>query len=185
MSGRLLFATAMAMLSLAACNKIRHLVNINADLPYTKAFQAPKFDNSIQIPDGGINFSLPKEAIETNSKEALALYNTTPDKIISVKMSKFAQKVIDPQNANFDFFDTLRVYLSVPGLPEKMVAHSYHIPPGTSALDLEYTNENLKDYFLRDTVFMRIQGHFVAFPEEATRYKIDLNFNLLANPIAD
>lgn len=183
MSGRLLIATAMAVLSLAACNKIKHLVNINADLPYTKAFQAPKFDTSIHIPAGGINFSLPKEAIETNSEEALALYNTTPENIISVKMSRFAQKVTDPQNANFDFFDSLRVYLSVPGLPEKMVAHTYHIPKGCAKLDLEYTDENLKDYFLRDTVYMRIQGHFVALPDEATQYKIDLNFNLLANPI--
>ena len=184
MSGRLLLVGAM-LLSVAACNKIKYLANINADLPYSKAFQAPKFDTGVHIPPAGITFSLPVQAIETNSKEALALYNTTPENIISVRMNKFVQRVTEPQDASLDFFDSINVYLSGRGLPEKLVAYKYDIPPGLSKMDLQYVDDNLKDYFLADTVFMRIQGHFIKLPQKSTKYNIDLNFNLLANPIGE
>jgi hypothetical protein len=172
-----------ACIGIMSCDKVKYLANVNVDLPYTQTAKVPQLDTSIHLPPGGISMSLPTEVIETNAQEALALYNTNADNIISVSLTDFVNQLSDAKS-NFDFLDTVKIYISTPTKPEIMVAYGNNIKGSGSTLPLTCSDLNLKDYFLEEKIYMRIYGHFVDVPHVKDDYKLKLNFNMVANPIS-
>ncbi len=174
-------------LAFASCDKVKNLANINQNLTYTESIDIPSLPGNIDtLPPGGVTAYFPGQGIPTNSQAYLNQFNTKPSLITHVKLTKLQAVMQQPQGGNFDFIDSISVYLSAQGLDEKLVAYKYGIPKGTTTLDLECQPDlNIKEYFLKDTMYLRFGGHFVSVP--AANSKIDLTsvFNLLANPLND
>jgi hypothetical protein len=173
MAALLLFATS--------CNKLRHLADINFNLPYSQEFAAPAIDSTVPIPPGGLPVSLPAVAVPTNSKTEMEKNNISSDLITVVKLKSFSQKTT---TGNFNFTDTLQVYMSAPGLPETLLAYKNGIPVNTDNIVFDCTDKNLKEYFLQDTVYLRMQGHFKTAPP-AAQYKTEFTFGITANPVKE
>ena len=89
----------------------------------------------------------------------------------------------EPSGSNFDFMDTIRVYVSAQGLEEKLAAKKYGIPKGQQTLELDCEDVNLKEYFIKDTMYIRFGGHFTGVPDSNAKIELTPTFNMLANPL--
>lgn len=176
----------MATMSVfAACQKIKNLANINVDIPYSTQVSVPKVDGTVGVPiPGGSVIDFPTVGIEPNSKAILAQYHTSQSKIVSVDLKSLSMQVITPPDLNFDFLDTVQIYISANSLPEMMVAYKYGIPKGSNTLDfITVTSVNLKGYFLADTLYLRMRAHINTVPASGAQLSIASKFHLVANPL--
>lgn len=179
------FIYTCVALAFASCDKVKELANINRDLTYSETISIPSLPGDIDtLPPGGISAYFPGQGIATNSQAFIEEYQTSPNLINHVKLTKLATVSKEPAGGNFDFVDTLNVYLRADGLEEKLVAYKHGIPKGVSTIDLDCVSDiNLKEYFLKDTMYLRFGGHFVGVPDSATKIELNSTFNLFANPL--
>ena len=106
-----------------------------------------------------------------------------PDKV-KVDLKKLSVQILTPPTQNFDFLDTIQLYLSAAGQPEMLVAYQYVIPKGATTLDFfTVTDVNLKNYFLADTMYFRMRARINTVPEGGTKLNIASVFHMLANPL--
>jgi hypothetical protein len=179
------FIYACIALAFASCDKVKQLANINQNLTYTETISIPELPGGIDtLPPGGVAAYFPGQGIPTNSQDYLNQFGTTAALITHVKMTKLAAVITQPSGANFDFIDTINVYLSANGLDEKLVAYKHGISKGLTSIDLDCPSDiNLKEYFLKDTMYLRFGGHFVGVPKSDSKIDLTSTFNLLANPL--
>jgi hypothetical protein len=98
-------------------------------------------------------------------------------------MKSLSMQVTAPPTQNLDFIDTVRVYVFGPNLPLKLVAYKYPVPNGIQTVNMDVVDENIKEYFLQDTLHVRLTGYINALPGSGTKVKLNTEFNLLANPL--
>ncbi|WP_276134173.1 hypothetical protein [Polluticoccus soli] len=177
---------ALAASGLMSCEKLEHLGDISRDFTYTETVEMPEVPGLPDIdtlPEGGFTGYAPTMAMATNSKQYVGESGSTPDLVKHAKMTKLLASILQPTGANFDFMDTVRMFVSAEGLEEKLIAYKYGIPKGTQQLDLDVDSVNLKQYFLKDSMYIRFGGHFIGVPDSNTKVELKTTFNMLANPL--
>lgn len=171
----------------AGCKKVKDLANISVNIPYTQHVSIPNntgYDYGFPLPGGGLDIALPVVPVPTNSKAYLDQYHTNSDKLIKVDLNSLSLELTAPATQNFDFLDTVRLYISAPGQPEALVAYKYGVDKGMKALTLTANSDvNLKNYFLADTMYFRTGMHINAVPAPGAEMDIKSVFNLVANPL--
>ena len=177
---------AVAVLIATGCNKVKQLANINVDIPYTAQVNVPTVAGDtagVALPGDGISLPFPIISFATNSQQYLTEYNTSSSKILNVDLQSIALQLLTA-NQNFDFLDSIQIYLSANAQPEMLVAWEYNVPKGQTQLNLTTnTSVNLKNYFIQDTIYFRLQAHINAIPATGTQLNIASVFHLLANPL--
>lgn len=172
------------VLGFTGCSRLKQLANINVNIPYDYDLSIPDYVDTFSVPaDIGLDVSLPPMPVETNSTQYLKDYNTSPQKIVDVKLSKLTIKILQPPGGNFNFISAMSAYLSAPGLPEVLVASDADIPKGVDSLSLSCSGADLRNYFLSDTMYVRLVGHFNNVPPPNTSMRIHSVFALRANPL--
>jgi hypothetical protein len=180
--------TGIAFVALfASCNRITQLANINVNIPYSAQVTVPQVPGDaagIPLPPGGISLPFPTMPIATNSQQYIAEYQTSAAKIVDVDLQSLALQILSPADQNFNFLDSVEIFISTSTLPEMLVAYAYDIPQGQTTLNLTTeTNLNLKTYFIQDTIIFRMSAHINAIPASGTQLNIASTFHLLANPL--
>lgn len=166
------------------CKKLKKLANIKLNFPYSNTIDVPGIPGGLLVaPPGGITADLPAFPVATNSQKYVTESGTNAEKIIHVKLTELKGEILAPSTQDFNYVDTLRVYLSAKGLPEQLAAYKYGIEKGQRTLNLQLSDINLKNYFLKDTMYFRVSGHFINVPDSATKMKVSSVFNMLANPL--
>jgi hypothetical protein len=174
----------LLLLPVAGCRKIRDLANINVNIPYsTEVTVPPIYEEGVPIPFGGVNANIGPIGIKTNSKEYLAQYNTNAEKIRAVRLAQFSLKILSPASETIDFLDTVRIYMSAAGQPEFLAAYQFGRANGKDSIALTCSQQELKNYFLADEVFIKLNGRFNRVPAPGTRLGIYTVFNMVANPL--
>ncbi len=171
----------------AGCSKLKQIANINVDIPYTAQIAIPPLSvdtAGAALPAGGLSISLPSVSFATNSAQYIAQYHTAANMIINVDLESLSLQLAAPANQNFDFLDSVQLYISADGQPEVMVAWLYSVPKGQSTINLSTNkNVNLKNYFVKTTMTYRLQAHINAVPASSTLLNIGSVFHMLANPL--
>lgn len=178
MRSKIFMATAVLIL-LTSCNKVKYLadVDLNVDLSYSKQFSVPAVDTNY-FPENGLLYSFPVQAFETNSLEVLASHSLTTDKLDRVNLKSFSQKISKSQD--FDFVDSVQVFISADGMPEILMAKQNNVPPDSRTINFECVDQDLKLYFLKEKIYLRMQGHFNTAPKAAI-YTSNFKFNVVGN----
>jgi hypothetical protein len=178
---RSIFAmAALAVMVLFGCDKAKDLATIEQDITYQESLDIP-FGLSVPLQvnmDTSINY-----AFATNYQSYLNTYHTSSDKVISTKMKKLSMRITTPANQNFDFLDTVRLYVYAPGLPEVLAAYKTPVPKGTQLVDLDVIDVDLKQYFLKDSMYVRLNGFVNTLPQPNTNVNLSTTFRLKANPL--
>ncbi len=181
------FVMGMAFITLAgACTKVKTVVDTNVDIPYSTSVAVPASvtDTSVALPAGGLSVSFPNVSMATGSKEFLSQYNTNPDRVVSVDLKGASIEIETPSNTNFDYMDSIELYVSAAGQPETLMAYEYGVPKGQKVLDLvSVPNVNLKSYYLQDAMLFRVKAHINATPPTGEQLTIATVMHLLANPL--
>lgn len=180
----LLSITVLAVLFAGSCKKLKSLADIQFGVPYKETVDIPELpDVPAVIPPGGVTASIPPIGTATNSEEYIRQYNTSSDFIIEAKLSEMQLVIEQPATQNFDDIDSLWLYISATGLDEVLAAFKYDIPDGVQTVNMDVQDLNLKDYFLQDYIYLRLQGHFYEVPDSTTRLTITTKFDVVANPL--
>lgn len=182
-----LFITLVMSTVFLGCDKFKDSIVVNKDIEYNSSLDVegvPGMPDSItELPNGGVNADFPKVTNATNSAQYMEDYNTSSDLISSLIVSKMSLDMSQPEGQNFDYLDTVRVYVSATGLDEKLLGHKYGIPKGTKLLDLDRSDMSLKEYFLKDSIHFRISAHFIDIPMDGAKMELKTVFSLVANPL--
>lgn len=185
---KILLMCAIAAVGLTTgCDKVKSLANISVDIPYNQQVSIPPVSGytfGFPLPAGGVGIAIPAVPIVTNSKSYLDQYHTTSAKVINVALKGLALELTTPAGQNFDFMDSVQLFISAPAQSEQLVAYQYGIAKGQSTLTLiTNTDVNLKDYFLQDTMYFRTYMRVNAVPAPGAQMEIKSIFNLVANPL--
>lgn len=137
------------ILLMIGCKEVDKLTQFNMD-----------FNSSVVIPiPTGID--LPSDIntpdVVTNSESTFAVKDTRKDMIEKVNLTSLQLTITLPANGNFDFMKSISVYMSAEGLPGTKIAWKENIPNGAgSVLDLDTSNEDLKEYIKKDKFVLRL-----------------------------
>jgi hypothetical protein len=185
---KMIFLAATAFMAITAgCNKIKQLANINADIPYNVQVNVPLVAQDTPgtvLPSGGLSLPFPTVSFATNSQQYLSQYGTAANMVLNVYLKTLALQITSPASQNFDYLDSVQLYISANSQPEMLAAWAYNIPKGQSTLNFTTNTEvNLKNYFIQDTIYFRLQAHINSVPATGTELNIASVFHLLANPL--
>ncbi len=182
----LITGVAFAIIA-TGCNKLKQLANITFDEPISEQVIVPSIPGYIQsvaLPPGGLELPFPAMAVATNSQQYLSQYGSATNLVTSVDLKSLQLQIMQPSAGNFDFLDSVYVFISTKTQPEALIAYEVNIPKGATTLDL-YTNTdvNLKNYYTADTIYMRLQAHINATPLAGEVLNIPAVFHVIANPL--
>lgn len=181
---RKVIVCALAVLFLTACEKVKSLADIKFSVPNTQTFTVDGLSGNPNIPvDTGLKASIPTITIPTNSEEYIKQYNTSSALITEVKLGELKLEALEPSTQNFDMVDSLWLYVSADGLPEILAASYFDIPKGLRTLELETTDENVKEYFLKENMSFKIEGFFRSAPDSGSVFSLISRFDVVANPL--
>lgn len=182
---KILLTTISASLFLfASCDKLKELASFSQSFDYKQIVDVPGLPSKqVTLPQGGASESLPRFGVATNSAQYINENRTSADLITDVLLSKMSMNIISPANGHFDYIDTVKLFLSASasGADEQLVAYKYNIPKGQNTVVLDVTNINLKPYFLKDSMYYRIYGHFVDIPVDETKVEVNTTLTMKAS----
>ncbi|MEZ5002588.1 MAG: hypothetical protein R2730_06095 [Chitinophagales bacterium] len=143
-----IFLTGLLSLSLS-CKLLDKLTQFNME-----------FDQEVTIPSStviNLPFTIDTEDTETNSETTFEINDTRKDLVEEILLKQIDLTITSPSNKDFDFLKSVSIYISADGLEEMKVAWLDDIPdnPGNS-LDLNKTNEDLKDFIKKDEFKLRL-----------------------------
>ena len=177
---KLLFlAPVLVLLIVFGCKK-----NVLDDL---LTFTVDVSQNS-RIPPPSIFYTgLPKPvSIITNSEASFRNNKTTRDKVKNVLLDQMQLTLVTPATLNFDFLDSLKVYINTPNVSNRiLLAHLYNPPRGAKTLTLVPTTERLDDYLKAEkyelTVYSRQRPNY--FIQDSLTIRSDTRFKVTANSL--
>lgn len=173
-----------ALIVTASCKKLIQLADIHFSVPNTETVTVDGLEGNPPIPVNiGKKATLPPVPVPTNSEEYINQYNTSSSLIKEVVLGELNMEILEPSTQTFDLVDSLWLYISADGLPEILVAHQFNIPDDVRKLDLNTSEDNLKDYFLKETINFKIEGYFMKAPDSGTTFNITTRFDAIANPL--
>ena len=185
---KILLVGLVALTGIAAgCKKIKQLANIDVTIPYSQQVSVPQVAGDtagVPLPPGGVSLPFPAFPVVTNSQQYIAQYKTSTGKIVSFGLGSMVIDILSPASQNFNFLDSIQIFISANNQPEVLVAYQYAVPKGATMLNLyAVPNVNLKNYFIQDTMYFRVSSHINAVPASGTQLNIVSAFNLVANPL--
>lgn len=134
-----------------SCKKIGKLKEF--DLHYTNEVIIPATGSVVMLP---IDIKTPETT--TNSKENYKNEGTTSKLIDRVTLKDLTLTIKSPQSGNFDFLNSIEIYLASPNHAEVLVASKNDIPEtGLTSLTLDTYSPDLKGYIQDDTFSLRFK----------------------------
>ncbi len=199
-----LLATAVAATVIfSACKKDKNgntsggLFEIKGDLDYGGLSDTIKIDlgggnqlSSIPTFDGELPGQLPfavEYPFATDYEKYLKQYGTSKDLVKEIRFKTLSLEYTFPSKNDFDFMDSVRVFLRSTGLPDKMIAYQYGNNGATNVkkLNMQVITDNIKDYYLKDSITLTVKAHTHAGDTLflPTQFKLGAVFSILANPV--
>lgn len=167
-----------------ACEKAKELATFDKDVPYSYALEFPNntgIPASTPIPGGfplSYNF-----AYETKAQQYIKDFHTSRDNVIHVKLKNLTMQLIQPTGANFNFTDSIKLYVTGTGLPDLLVAYRIPMPINETNVEMNVVDANIKEYFLQDSLHVRLNATINATPPAGARVNLNTNCTLRANPL--
>ena len=170
-----------------SCSSNKNIANISVNLNYTNTEQVPTvtgYPYGTALPTGGMSLAFPTISTPTNSASDMSEYHTSSSNLVSVTLDSLNLQITAPAGQNFNFLDSIELYLAGTGLPEQLLAYNYNVPKGQTTVALTPApNFNIKNYFLLDTMNILTNMHINAVPLAGTTVNINSTFVMVANPL--
>lgn len=153
-------------------------------VPYTDSTFIPSLVYTIYqpgdtIPNGGITIPLPAMNFKTDYKKHLAQYGVKEENVTKAWLTEFKMYIVRPAGKTFDFIDTVRISAAKnESLPEKLICSKAPVPKGSDTVYMDVINDDIKDYFFRDSMGVILNTHFNAIPDSTTRIYFDAKFKV-------
>lgn len=179
MKKRFILAPVLLLLTVFGCKKnvLDQLLTFTVDV-----------SQSSRIPPPSIFYTgLPKPvSIITNSEASFRNNKTTRDKVKNVLLDQMQLTLLTPAALNFDFLDTLKVYINTPKVNNRILLAQLNNPPrGVKTITLVPTTARLDDYLKAETyeltVYSRQRPNY--FVMDSLTIRSDTRFKVTANSL--
>lgn len=182
--GKVLAIVVAGLLIAASCKKLVSLADIKFSVPLSQKANVDGLPNSPFVPPNeGLKASIPAIPVATEYEKNLKENNTNADLIKHVYLGALNLRVDEPQSQTFNLVDSIWLHMSAKGMPEILAAHKFGIPKDIRYLELETTDEDIRNYFVQDTVYFRLEGRFYNAPDSASVFTVGGKFDVVANPL--
>lgn len=133
------------------CKKLKKYTEF--DVNNTSNFTIPSSNYIINFP---FDFTTPEST--TNIQEKIDNEGSASKLIDQVILTKVSLLINNPTNANFNFLNSVEIYLSSNNQPEILAAWQYDIPENNSnTLELSTGSTNLKEYMKESNLTFRVK----------------------------
>jgi len=144
------FAVLLALAGLAACEKVEDLIRFKISS-----------ETSFTVPSAiGLNVPtpLPTPDVTTNASQTFKNNNTEVNKVKDIRLENLVLTITSPANATFAPVKSVRLYISAPGVEEKLLASKENIPTDVgNTLSLDVTGEKMDNYVKRESFQVRTE----------------------------
>lgn len=138
-------------LILVSCNKLDE--HTQFDIDYTETITIPA-STGLNLP-----FNLSDQELESNNSSTFENNNTNKDLIESAVLKQMQLNHRVPSNGDLSFINEITIFLEADGLPEIRIAWKENISDNVGkTIDLEVTDEDLKDYIKKDKLNIRVNS---------------------------
>lgn len=144
----LLFAGFSILCLIGGCKRIDKKTQF--DIVYDETFVIPS-STGINLP-----FNIITPDIESNSATTFEVNDTRKDLVESIKLKKLTLTLSSPPNGDFSFLKSLSIFLSADGLEETKIAWIENISADSKSLELEVSQDDLKEYIKKDKFTLRL-----------------------------
>ncbi len=159
------------MSTLFSCKQIDKLTQFDLDYTTNVTIKSAAIIN-LNTP---FNFYTP--AIKTNSNSELEVNDSRKDLVEQIKVKSLKMKVTSPAGGNFDFLKSIKIYISAEDLEEKLIAWKTDLKDdGSTTITLDTSDDNLKDYILKDSFKLRTETVTDQILTQDTDIEIDAVF---------
>ena len=177
----------LGLISMAACQKIKSIANINFTIPFSQSVTVPDvagYPSGAVLPNGGLTLPFPPMTVATNSQQLFEQYHASSKNLVAANLDNMDLQITAPPNQTFDFVDSIQLFISSETVPEILVAYLYNVPKGQTKINLLITpGQNLKSYVVQDSVTLRLNAHINALPQGGTTLQAEGAFHVTANPL--
>ncbi len=139
----------LLVLPFCGCKKVDELTQFNM-----------VHDATVIIPSSaGINlpFNVFSPSVTSNSEATFAVNDTRKDLIEEIKLTHLSLRVDSPSNGNFNFLESVSIFINASGLPETKIAWRDEIPAnGSTTIDLSTSTADIKEYIKKDEFSLRV-----------------------------
>jgi hypothetical protein len=139
----LLFSAVLA--GTGSCKKINEATEFSMD-----------YSTSLAVPAGSVVVSTTQDflssEIETGSASKFSSEGTSRDLIDEIRMTKF---VITADSGNLDYLRSISIYVRGNGLSDVLVAQQSNIPAGSTSVQAQMTQANIKEHIFKETIRYR------------------------------
>ncbi len=134
----------------SACDKLDELTKFEMD--YSQRVVIPS-STGVDLP-----FDVYSPETETNSSSEFAVNDTRKDLIEEIILRKLTLKLKSPEEEDFSFLESIKVYMSADDLPEIRIAWNEEVAATTGGtLELLTSGDDLKDYIKKDKFTLRLE----------------------------
>ncbi len=141
------------------------------DLPYDTSFS---IDASVNLPiPAGQTIAIPTPPITTNYEEKFEVNKTAKNLIEEITLKEMTLQISAPDEGNFDFIQSIDLYITAEGLDEIKIASATDIQKGTSVIDLTVSDVDLTPYITGNEISFKA----TAVTGEILTQDIDIELN--------
>lgn len=176
-------AALLPLVLLTSCDAIKDKLSVKFDVPYAQDVEVKGLPGNPTIPTTGTKLTLFSAAYATNSKEHLKNNNTSSELLQEAVLKELKLEMKAPTGQNFDLADSVWVYLSSNKRPGILAARKFGIPKNTTSFSLDLETFNAKDYFLDDSIYLRLDARVYKSLDSATVMNISGVVGATANPL--
>lgn len=132
------------------------------------------------IPGSSVLVNLPVSVatpeVESSSSYHFSSNKTDAKHVKQIKLTRLTLTAISPSGANFDFLNSVSIYISADGLQETLLASLTDIPEGKTSIDLHPSQQEFQEYIKRDKYKIRIETTTDKINSFDTGVRADMSF---------
>ncbi|WP_400193074.1 hypothetical protein [Hymenobacter sp. B81] len=174
MKNVLLALLAVALVATAACKKIDKLLTF-----YIEDSQ------NIRIARNSVIGVLPPipVAVTTRSNEKFSNEGTQADLVKDVSLDKLTLTITDPNNANFNFLESIAIYISTDANDRVPLASLSNVPRNQAVIELQPSGTKLDKYLKADSYTLTTEAKIRETVTQDISVRTDSRFKVTADPL--
>ena len=165
----------LVMAFLSSCDKIADLLTF-----YIEDSQSVKIASNFPI---GQVVPLTPIAVPTRSDEKFKNENTSADLVKDVKLDRLTLTITDPNAENFDFLQSISIYISTNSNDRILLASLENVPTGVSTLQLTPTTQKLDVYVKASSYTLSTEARIRKPISRDITIRTDSRFKVTADPL--
>ncbi|OWP64372.1 hypothetical protein CDA63_04890 [Hymenobacter amundsenii] len=174
---KLLFLAPLlvAALLLGSCKKIDKLLTF-----YIEDSQSVKISGGFPL---GQVVPLTPVSVTTRSEEKFKNENTNANLVKDVKLDRLTLTISDPNSENFDFLQSINIYISTNQSNKILLASQDNVPTGVNTIQLTPTTQKLDIYVKASSYTLSTEAKIRKPISRDITIRTDSRFKVTADPL--